>query len=165
MLRWRLGAVIARWPRLRLYASSLSRTSWVKGLLTGERDMNYGNPIDISDLKRLNDEIFKRLLIVSSLNLIVSMKKLWAIKQAKTKPLTYIYQISLPLGYYCKLYYSAMAFDHVKLFFIQVASCLKLKTPCQRTQNKLITLSDIGLIEFLLLYIFQILRIRKKYIN
>ena len=29
----------------------------LKGLLTGERvDMNYGNPIDISDLKRLNDE-------------------------------------------------------------------------------------------------------------
>ena len=29
----------------------------LKGLLTGERvDMNFGNPVDISDIKRMNDE-------------------------------------------------------------------------------------------------------------
>ena len=42
----------------------------LKGLLTGERvDMNFGNPVDISDIKRMNMKGLKKWQTVFKQNL------------------------------------------------------------------------------------------------
>ncbi|MGC4441041.1 1-acyl-sn-glycerol-3-phosphate acyltransferase, partial [Streptococcus suis] len=50
-------AVIAKMAKVRIVPVVYAGPMTFKGLLSGERvDLNFGNPIDISDIKRLNDE-------------------------------------------------------------------------------------------------------------
>lgn len=50
-------AVIAKMAKVRIMPASYRGPMTIKGLLAGERvDMNFGDPIDISDIKRMNDE-------------------------------------------------------------------------------------------------------------
>ncbi|MFC3927842.1 lysophospholipid acyltransferase family protein [Streptococcus caprae] len=50
-------AVIAKMAKVKIMPCAYSGPMTLSGLLKGERvDMNFGNPIDISDIKRMNDE-------------------------------------------------------------------------------------------------------------
>ena len=50
-------AVIAKMAKVRIMPVTYTGPKELKGLITSERiDMNFGNPIDISDIKRMNDE-------------------------------------------------------------------------------------------------------------
>ncbi|MGT2895634.1 lysophospholipid acyltransferase family protein [Streptococcus entericus] len=50
-------AVIAKMAKVRIMPASYRGPMTIKGLLAGERvDMNFGDPIDISDIKRMNDD-------------------------------------------------------------------------------------------------------------
>ena len=50
-------AIIAKMAEGPYHASDLYWSRDLKGLATGERiDMNFGHPIDISDIKKMNDE-------------------------------------------------------------------------------------------------------------
>lgn len=50
-------AVIAKMAKVKIMPASYRGPMSLKGLLAGERvDMNFGNPIDVSDIKRMNDE-------------------------------------------------------------------------------------------------------------
>ena len=50
-------AVITKMAKVKIMPVVYAGPMQLKGLLTGERvDMNFGNPIDISDIKRMNDE-------------------------------------------------------------------------------------------------------------
>lgn len=50
-------AVIAKMAKVKIMPVVYAGPMTLKGLLNGERvDMNFGNPIDISDIKRMNDE-------------------------------------------------------------------------------------------------------------
>ena len=50
-------AVIAKMAKVKIMPVVYQGPRELKGLLTGERvDMNFGNPIDISDIKKMNDE-------------------------------------------------------------------------------------------------------------
>ena len=50
-------AVIAKMAKVRIMPVVYAGPMSLKGLAAGERvDMNFGNPIDISDIKKMNDE-------------------------------------------------------------------------------------------------------------
>ncbi|MBP2622665.1 lysophospholipid acyltransferase family protein [Streptococcus oricebi] len=50
-------AVIAKMAKVRIMPAVYAGPMSLKGLAAGERvDMNFGNPIDISDIKRMNDQ-------------------------------------------------------------------------------------------------------------
>lgn len=50
-------AVIAKMAKVKIMPASYRGPMSLKGLFAGERvDMNFGDPIDISDIKRMNDE-------------------------------------------------------------------------------------------------------------
>lgn len=85
--------------------------------MTGERvDMNYGNPIDISDLKRLNDENIQEVArrIQSEFDRL-DEEALSYQTGKKPNPLTYIYRV--PLGLVAILaVILTMAFSYVASF-------------------------------------------------
>ena len=50
-------ALIARMAKVRIMSVTYTGPMTLKGLISRERvDMNFGNPIDISDIKKMNDE-------------------------------------------------------------------------------------------------------------
>lgn len=50
-------AVIAKMAKVKIMPAAYLGPMTMKGLIRGERvDMNFGNPIDVSDIKRMNDE-------------------------------------------------------------------------------------------------------------
>ncbi len=50
-------AIIAKMAKVRIMPVTYTGPRDLKGLATGERiDMNFGHPIDISDIKKMNDE-------------------------------------------------------------------------------------------------------------
>lgn len=50
-------AVIAKMAKVKIMPAAYAGPMTLKGLIAGERvDMNFGHPIDISDIKRMNDE-------------------------------------------------------------------------------------------------------------
>ncbi|GGE29736.1 lysophospholipid acyltransferase family protein [Streptococcus himalayensis] len=50
-------ALIAKMAKVRIMPASYTGPMTLKGLIRGERvDMNFGEPIDISDIKKMNDE-------------------------------------------------------------------------------------------------------------
>ncbi|MGT2911197.1 lysophospholipid acyltransferase family protein [Streptococcus cameli] len=50
-------AVIAKMAKVKIMPSSYVGPMTLSGLFAGERvDMNFGNPIDVSDIKKMNDE-------------------------------------------------------------------------------------------------------------
>ena len=91
-------AVIAKMAKVKIMPVVYQGPRELKGLLTGERvDMNYGNPIDISDLKRLNDENIQEVArrIQSEFDRL-DEEALSYQTGKKPNPLTYIYRV--PLG-------------------------------------------------------------------
>lgn len=91
-------AVIAKMAKVKIMPVVYGGPMEIKGLLKGERvDMNFGNPIDVSDIKRLNDEgieIISHRIQSEFDRLDEENKANFSIK--KPNPLTYIYRI--PLG-------------------------------------------------------------------
>ncbi len=50
-------ALIAKMAKVRIMPVTYTGPMTLKGLVSRERvDMNFGNPIDISDIKKMNDE-------------------------------------------------------------------------------------------------------------
>lgn len=50
-------AIIAKMAKVKIMPASYRGPMTIKGLLAGDRvDMNFGNPIDVSDIKKMNDE-------------------------------------------------------------------------------------------------------------
>ena len=91
-------AVIAKMAKVKIMPVVYAGPMEIKGLLTGERvDMNFGNPIDVSDIKRMNDqgieEVSRR--IQAEFDRLDSENETYHITK-KPNPLTYIYRI--PLG-------------------------------------------------------------------
>jgi len=110
-------AVIAKMAKVKIMPVVYQGPRELKGLLTGERvDMNYGNPIDISDLKRLNDENIQDVArrIQSEFDRL-DEEALSYQTGKKPNPLTYIYRI--PLGLVAILaVILTMAFSYVASF-------------------------------------------------
>ena len=110
-------AVIAKMAKVKIMPVVYQGPRELKGLLTGERvDMNYGNPIDISDLKRLNDENIQEVArrIQSEFNRL-DEEALSYQTGKKPNPLTYIYRV--PLGLVAILaVILTMAFSYVASF-------------------------------------------------
>lgn len=51
------AALIAKMAKVRIMPVTYTGPMTLKGLISRERvDMNFGNPIDISDIKKMNDE-------------------------------------------------------------------------------------------------------------
>ncbi|MFR6452553.1 MAG: lysophospholipid acyltransferase family protein [Streptococcus sp.] len=90
-------AVIAKMAKVKIMPVVYQGPRELKGLLTGERvDMNYGNPIDISDLKRLNDENIQEVArrIQSEFDRL-DEEALSYQTGKKPNPFTYIYRVPL----------------------------------------------------------------------
>ena len=153
-------AVIAKMAKVKIMPVVYQGPRELKGLLTGERvDMNYGNPIDISDLKRLNDENIQEVArrIQSEFDRL-DEEALSYQTGKKPNPLTYIYRVPLALVAIIAVLLT-MAFSYVASFVWNPE-----KHRAKERRNKLITLSDIDLMEFFyfLIYFSNFLRIRKK---
>ena len=91
-------AVIAKMAKVKIMPVVYAGPMQLKGLLTGERvDMNFGNPIDISDIKRMNDEGIEEVAnrIQTEFDRLDAENATFHINK-KPNPLTYIYRI--PLG-------------------------------------------------------------------
>lgn len=91
-------AVIAKMAKVRIVPVVYAGPMTFKGLLSGERvDLNFGNPIDISDIKRLNDEGIEEVArrIQSEFDRADSENATYH-NTKKRNPLTYLYRI--PLG-------------------------------------------------------------------
>ena len=80
-------ALIAKMAKVRIMPVTYTGPMTLKGLVSRERvDMNFGNPIDISDIKKMNDEGLKWLQTVSKQNSNVWTKKPSNGTMIKTKP-------------------------------------------------------------------------------
>lgn len=91
-------AVIAKMAKVKIMPVVYGGPMEIKGLLKGERvDMNFGNPIDVSDIKRLNDEGIATIShrIQSEFDRLDEENKAY-FSTKKPNPFTYIYRI--PLG-------------------------------------------------------------------
>ena len=91
-------AVIAKMAKVKIMPVVYAGPMQIKGLLTGERvDMNFGNLIDVSDIKRMNDEGIKEVAnrIQTEFDRLDAENSTYHIAK-KPNPLTYIYRI--PLG-------------------------------------------------------------------
>lgn len=91
-------AVIAKMAKVKIMPVVYEGPRELKGLVTGERvDMNFGNPIDISDIKRMNDEGIEEVAsrIQAEFDRLDAENATYN-NGKKPNPLTYIYRI--PLG-------------------------------------------------------------------
>ena len=91
-------AVIAKMAKVKIMPVVYAGPMELKGLLTGERvDMNFGNPVDISDIKRMNDEGIEEVAnrIQTEFDRLDAENATYHTNK-KPNPLTYIYRI--PLG-------------------------------------------------------------------
>ena len=96
-------AVIAKMAKVKIMPVVYAGPMQLKGLLTGERvDMNFGNPIDISDIKRMNDEGIEEVAnrIQTEFDRLDAENATFHINK-KPNPLTYIYRIHLGYCYCC----------------------------------------------------------------
>ena len=110
-------AVIAKMAKVKIMPVVYQGPRELKGLLTGERvDMNYGNPIDISDLRRLNDENIQEVArrIQSEFDRL-DEEALSYQTGKKPNPLTYIYRVPLALVAIIAVLLT-MAFSYVASF-------------------------------------------------
>ncbi|MFS1663977.1 lysophospholipid acyltransferase family protein [Streptococcus sp. zg-JUN1979] len=91
-------AVIAKMAKVKIMPVVYAGPRTFKGLLKGERvDLNFGNPIDISDIKRLNDEGIEEVArrIQAEFDRADAENAVYN-KGKKRSALTYLYRI--PLG-------------------------------------------------------------------
>ncbi len=92
-------AVIAKMAKVKIMPVVYSGPLHLKGLFAGERvDLNFGNPIDISDVKRINDEGIEEIsnrIQTEFDRLDIENETYYTAK--KLNPLTYIYRIPLAL--------------------------------------------------------------------
>ncbi|AGM98397.1 1-acyl-sn-glycerol-3-phosphate acyltransferase [Streptococcus iniae] len=92
-------AVIAKMAKVKIMPAAYAGPMTPKGLLAGERvDMNFGNPIDISDIKRMNDEGIAEVAnrIQAEFDRLDQENQIYQ-PGKKRHPLTYIYRIPLAL--------------------------------------------------------------------
>ena len=94
-----ISAVIAKMAKVKIMPVVYSGPLHLKGLFAGERvDLNFGNPIDISDVKRINDEGIEEIsnrIQTEFDRLDIENETYYTAK--KLNPLTYIYRIPLAL--------------------------------------------------------------------
>lgn len=91
-------AMIAKMAKVKIMPAVYSGPMELKGLLASERiDMNFGNPIDVSDIKRMNNEGIEEVnrRIQEEFDRLDAENATYA-TDTKLNPLTYIYRI--PLG-------------------------------------------------------------------
>ncbi|MGT2930288.1 lysophospholipid acyltransferase family protein [Streptococcus dentasini] len=110
-------AVIAKMAKVKIQPAVYSGPRSFSGLLKGERiDMNFGQPIDISDVKRLNDQGIETVAnrVQTAFRQLDSQNEDYN-DHKKLNPLTYIYR--LPLGVIAFiLVILTMAFSYVASF-------------------------------------------------
>lgn len=92
-------AVIAKMAKVRIMPAAYAGPLTVKGLLKSERvDMNFGNPIDISDIKRMNDEGIAEVAQRIQAEFDRMDVEMVPYQPGKSlNPLTYLYRIPLAL--------------------------------------------------------------------
>ncbi|EGE53815.1 lysophospholipid acyltransferase family protein [Streptococcus parauberis] len=92
-------AVIAKMAKVRIMPAAYAGPLTVKGLLNSERvDMNFGNPIDISDIKRMNDEGIAEVAQRIQAEFDRMDVEMVPYQPGKSlNPLTYLYRIPLAL--------------------------------------------------------------------
>ncbi|MXQ48704.1 1-acyl-sn-glycerol-3-phosphate acyltransferase [Streptococcus pneumoniae] len=92
-------AVIAKMAKVKIMPAAYAGPMSLGGLLNGERvDMNFGNPIDISDIRRMNDEGITEVArrIQAEFDRLDAENESFRTTKIKRNPLTLIYRI--PLG-------------------------------------------------------------------
>ncbi|MFU2163248.1 lysophospholipid acyltransferase family protein [Streptococcus pluranimalium] len=92
-------AVIAKTAKVKIMPAAYTGPMTAKGLLKGERvDMNFGNPIDISDIRRMNDEGIAEVArrIQAAFDQLDAENESYRTTKMTRHPLTLIYRI--PLG-------------------------------------------------------------------
>ncbi len=91
-------AVIAKLAKVKIMPAAYQGPMSVKGLVAGERvDMTFGNPIDVSDIKRMNDEGIAEVANRIQAEFDRIDDELAPFQPGKARnPLTYLYR--LPLG-------------------------------------------------------------------
>ncbi len=90
-------AVIAKMAKVKIMPAAYAGPMTLKGLISGQRvDMNFGNPIDISDIKRMNDEGIQEVAnrIQTEFNRLDQEMAVFQPGKSRN-PLTYIYRIPL----------------------------------------------------------------------
>ncbi|VTS31759.1 acyltransferase [Streptococcus pseudoporcinus] len=92
-------AVIAKMAKVKILPAAYAGPMTLKGLILGDRvDMNFGHPIDISDIKRMNDEGMKEVAsrIQAEFDRIDEENAQFQ-PGKRRNPLTYIYRLPLVL--------------------------------------------------------------------
>lgn len=92
-------AVIAKMAKVKIMPAAYAGPMKISGLLKGERvDMNFGNPIDISDIKKMNDEGIAEVAsrIQAEFDRLDAENAVFQ-PGKRLNPLTYIYRIPLIL--------------------------------------------------------------------
>ncbi|MBM7643163.1 lysophospholipid acyltransferase family protein [Streptococcus loxodontisalivarius] len=93
-------AVIAKMAKVRIMPTTYLGPMKLGDLVKGQRvDMNFGNPIDISDIKRMNDEGIEEVArrIQAEFDRLDEESKVYQASAKKVSLLTYIYRIPLML--------------------------------------------------------------------
>lgn len=92
-------AVIAKMAKVKIMPAAYLGPMTLKGLIRGERvDMNFGNPIDVSDIKRMNDEGISEVArrIQTEFD---RLDKEMAPFQSRKKPSLFSYIYRIPLAF------------------------------------------------------------------
>lgn len=92
-------AVIAKMAKVKIMPVVYTGPMEFKGLISGERvDMNFGNPIDVSDIKRMNDEGINEVAnrIQAEFDRLDSENESYQVAK-KPNLLSYIYRIPLAI--------------------------------------------------------------------
>lgn len=92
-------AVIAKMAKVKILPAAYAGPMTLKGLILGDRvDMNFGRPIDISDIKRMNDEGIKEVASRIQAEFVRIDEENAQFQPGKRRnPLTYIYRLPLVL--------------------------------------------------------------------
>ena len=92
-------AVIAKMTKVRIMPAAYKGPMKFSGLISGERiDMNFGNPIDVSDIRRMNDEGIAEVArrIQAEFDRLDAENDSYYVDK-RTNPLTYIYRLPLAI--------------------------------------------------------------------
>lgn len=92
-------AVIAKMAKVKIMPAAYKGPMKFSGLISGERiDMNFGNPIDVSDIRRMNDEGIAEVArrIQAEFDRLDAENDSYHVDK-RTNPLTYIYRLPLAI--------------------------------------------------------------------
>lgn len=91
-------AVIAKMAKVKIMPAAYTGPMTLSGLMSGERvDMNFGHPIDVSDIRRMNSEGIAEVArrIQTEFDRLDAENKTYRQHHQKRHPLTLIYRIPL----------------------------------------------------------------------